>query len=101
MASTNIYFLSFESMPLRATSNQVLHPNGLAKMWIQAKGPDEAIFCAQAHLVEYGLSPGRMEQPPIKTTAEDYSHSPIDLANFRKAEDFGVAMHLEAHDLDK
>ncbi len=96
MAGIKIYFLSFEAIPLRAKSNQALHPNGLAKMWIQAKGPEEALFFAKAHLVEYGLSPGHLEQPPIETTAADFAHRHVDLANFRKAEDFGIALHLEA-----
>lgn len=98
MAGIKIYFLSFEAIPLRAKSNQALHPNGLARMWIRAKGPEEALLHAKTHLVEYGLSPRNLEQPPTEITAADYAHRHVDLANFRKAEDFGVALHLEAHD---
>lgn len=98
MAGIKIYFLSFEAIPLRAKSSQTLYPNGLARIWIQAKGPEEALLCAKAHLVQYGLSPRSMEQPPIETAAANYANRHVDLANFRKAERFGIALHLEAHD---
>jgi hypothetical protein len=96
MPDSKIYFLSFQSIPLKANSGLSQAPYGLARLWVKAEAPNEARVYAESYLVEYGLQPKHLEQPPRETTSDDYRRKPVDLANFRKAEDFGIALHLEA-----
>ncbi|MEZ4600491.1 MAG: hypothetical protein R2940_11950 [Syntrophotaleaceae bacterium] len=97
MAEIKIYLLTCEAIPLRPRPHLGLFDYGLAKVWVQAKGPDEALLFAVTYLVEFGLTPRSLEKPPMETTAADYSGQMADLARFRKAENSGVALHLDGY----
>lgn len=100
MTRSAIYFLSFDTFPLKAQCNVELCENGLAKVWVKALGPDEALILAETYLHEYGFKPRHLVKAPVKILAQHYFDRPVELANFRKAEDFGIALHLEAPQTD-
>ncbi|MFH1350114.1 MAG: hypothetical protein ABII26_04175 [Pseudomonadota bacterium] len=90
----NTYFLMFKVKPVANNEFYGQIGGALAHLWVVDTSPKRAHLRAEHYLSGYYWEVESLEQRAIETTEAQFAQEDIGLANYKKAQKYGIALFL-------
>lgn len=95
MPVMDTYYLKFKVIPSPRNSMHEKLAGAYAECWVRERTPDRAQSRAEHYLIEYGWEIRSVELKPIGIVAERLlPKGRLGEINYRKAQRYGIAVHL-------